>query len=81
MLLEAGYSVQIAFTSNQHGRERAVLEDIISRDEVSGLIVEPTKSGIPNPNLRLYQEIRKKRIPVIFINSFYPQLKIPHVSI
>lgn len=81
VLLEAGYSVQIAFTNNQHGRERTILEDIISRDEVSGLIVEPTKSGIPNPNLRLYQEIRKRRIPVIFINSFYPQLKVPHVSI
>lgn len=81
VLLEAGYSVQIAFTNNQHGREKTILEDIISRDEVSGLIVEPTKSGIPNPNLRLYQEIRKKRIPVIFINSYYPQLKIPYVSI
>ena len=81
VLLEAGYSVQIAFTNNQHGRERTILEDIISRDEVSGLIVEPTKSGIPNPNLHLYQEIRKKRIPIIFINSYYPQLKIPHVSI
>ena len=41
VLLEAGYSVQIAFTSNQHGGERGVLEVIISRDEVSGLILEP----------------------------------------
>lgn len=81
VLLEAGYSVQIAFTNNQHEREKTILEDIISRDEVSGLIVEPTKSGVPNPNLRLYQEIRKRRIPVVFINSCYPQLKIPHVSI
>lgn len=81
VLLEAGYSVQIAFTNNQNGRERTILEDIISRDEVAGIIVETTKSGIPNPNLHLYQEIRKRRIPIIFINSYYPQLKIPHVSI
>lgn len=81
VLLEAGYSVQIAFTNNQNGREKTILEDIISRDEVAGLIVETTKSGLPNPNLHLYQEIRKRRIPVIFINSYYPQLKIPHVSI
>lgn len=81
VLLKAGYSVQIAFTNNRHGRERTILEDVISRDEVSGLIVEPTKSGIPNPNLRLYQELRKRRIPIVFINSYYPQLKIPHVSI
>lgn len=81
VLEKAGYSVQIAFTNNQHEREKAILEDIISRDEVSGLIIEPTKSGIPNPNLRLYQEIRRRRIPVVFINSSYPQLKIPRVSI
>lgn len=81
VLEAAGYSVQISFTNNQHEREKAILEDIISRDEVSGLIVEPTKSGIPNPNLRLYQEIRRRRIPMLFINSAYPQLKIPHVSI
>lgn len=81
VLVEEGYSVQIAFTNNQNGRERTILEDIISRDEVAGIIVETTKSGIPNPNLHLYQEIRKRRIPMVFINSYYPQLKIPHVSI
>jgi GntR family transcriptional regulator of arabinose operon len=81
VLLEAGYSVQIAFTNNQNGKERTILEDIISRDEVAGIIVEATKSGIPNPNLPLYQEICKRRIPIVFINSFYPQLELPHVSI
>lgn len=81
VLLDAGYSVQIAFTNNRHEREKTVLEDIINRDEVSGLIVEPTKSGIPNPNLQLYRELLKARVPVIFINSYYPQLEIPHVSI
>lgn len=78
--LEGGYSVQLAFTNNQNSRERAILEEIIARDEVAGIIVEPTKSGLPNPNLALYQEIRKRRIPILFINSYYPQLKIPHVS-
>lgn len=81
VLFEQGYSVQIAFTNNLNSREKTILEDIISRDEVAGIIMETTKSGIPNPNLHLYQEIRKKRIPIIFINSYYPLLKIPHVSI
>lgn len=81
VLLDAGYSVQIAFTNNQNGREKTILEDIISRDEVAGIIVETTKSGIPNLNLHLYHEICKRRIQVVFINSYYPQLKIPHVSI
>lgn len=81
VLLENGYSVQIAFTNNQHGRERTILEDILNRDEVSGIIMETTKSAIPNPNLNLYREILKRRIPVLFLNSFYPALSIPHVSL
>lgn len=81
ILSKQGYSVQIAFTNNQNSKEKVILEDIISRDEVAGIIMETTKSGIPNPNLHLYKEIRKHRIPILFINSFYPALKIPHVSI
>lgn len=81
ILFENGYTVQIAFTNNQNSRERTILEDILSRDEVAGVIMETTKSGIPNPNLHLYMELQKKGIPVIFINSSYPLLPIPHVSL
>lgn len=81
VLFENGYSVQIAFTNNQNSREKTILEDILSRDEVAGVIMETTKSGIPNPNLELYRELQRRGIPVIFINSCYPQLTIPHVSL
>lgn len=81
VLFENGYSVQIAFTNNQVSREKTVLEDILSRDEVAGVIMETTKSGIPNPNLLLYKELQKRGIPVIFINSSYSLLDIPHVSL
>lgn len=81
VLFENGYSVQIAFTNNQIGREKTILEDILNRDEVAGVIMETTKSGIPNPNLPLYEKLQAKGIPVIFINSYYPLLPIPHVSL
>ena len=81
VLLENGYSVQIAFTNNQHGRERMILKDILSRDEVSGIVMETTKSAIRNPNLKLYREILKRQIPVLVLNSFYPELDVPHVSL
>lgn len=81
VLFERGYTVQIAFTNNQNSRERTILEDILSRDEVAGVIMETTKSGIPNPNLHLHMELQKRGIPVIFINSSYPLLPIPHVSL
>lgn len=80
VLFEKGYSVQIAFTNNQNSREKTILEDIISRNEVAGIIMETTKSGIPNPNLPLFRELGKKKMPILFINSYYPLLDIPHVS-
>ena len=43
--------------------------------------METTKSAIPNPNMDLYREIIKRRIPILFLNSYYPELDIPHVSL
>lgn len=81
VLFEEGYSVQIAFTNNTVERERSVLEDIISREDVAGVIVEGTKSGLPNPNIGLYKKLQEKRIPILFINTFYPEIAAPHVSL
>lgn len=81
VLFERGYSVQIAFTNNEVEKEREILEDIIKKDEIAGLIIEPTKSGLPNPNLYLYEQLKERRIPVIFFNSYYSQLDIYHVSV
>jgi len=79
-LFEQSYSVQIAFTNNLVSRERTILKDILEKDEVAGIIVETTKSALPNPNIDYYNKILEKKIKVIFINSFYPALDIPHVS-
>ena len=81
VLFEKGYSVQIAFTNNTVERERNVLEDIISREDVAGVIIEGTKSGLPNPNIGLYKKLQEKKIPIIFINTFYPEIQAPHVSL
>lgn len=81
ILFERGYSVQISFTDNMIEREKNVLTDLISRDDVAGIIVEGTKSGLPNPNLSLYRQLMNRRIPILFINTFYPELDVPHVSL
>lgn len=81
VLFDKGYSVQISFTDNTTSRERIVLEDIISRDDVAGMIVEGTKSGLPSPNISLYKKLQEKRIPMIFINTYYPELNAHHVSL
>ncbi len=81
VLFESGYSVQISFTNNMLEREKSILEDIISRDDVAGIIVEGTKSGLPNPNLPLYRQLIDRKVPVLFINTYYPELDVPHISL
>lgn len=80
ILFKAGYTVQIAFTNNLIDRERMILQDILEKDEVAGVIVEATKSALPNPNLHFYKKLMERKIPVLFINCFYQSLQIPHVS-
>jgi len=81
VLADNGYSVQISFTNNAVERERAILEDLILKNDVAGVIIEPTKSGLPNPNLPLYRTLKNMRIPILFINSGYSELDIPCVSL
>ena len=67
----AGYGIQISITNNSVEKERFILKSILDKKRVDGIIAEPTKSGLPNPNLDLYRHIMEQGIPVIFINSYY----------
>lgn len=78
---DEGYILQIAVTNNAIEKERMILKDFIREKSIDGLIAETTKSGIPNPNLNLYKELEQMGIPILFINSFYPELDIAHVSL
>jgi len=73
--------MQVTFTDNRLHREESILKSILEKDNVDGLIVEPTKSALPNPNLHYYNEILKRKIPVVFFNAFYRDLSIPCVRI
>lgn len=79
VLTKSGYSMQLAFTHNKVQNESRVLRSMLEKG-VDGMIIEPTQSGLPNPNFEIYEEIQRQRIPVLFINSSYPGIKIPHVS-
>ena len=75
-----GYATQISFTHNQVENERRSLRAMLDSD-VDGIIVEPTKSGLPNPNLSMYDEFRSRNIPVLFFNAKYPGLDFPVVRL
>ncbi len=81
VISKAGYTVQIAFTNNRIETERQVLSNILNKNMIDGLIIETTKSALPNPNLEIYREIKEKNIPAIFFHSYYPNIDIPHVCL
>lgn len=80
VLSDAGYTVQISFTTNRISREKTILEGIVEKDDIAGVIAEPTKSSLPNPNLKYYKQLMKKHVPVLFMNAYYEVLDAPHVS-
>ena len=59
-LSEKGYSMQLSFTNNTINKERQILEDIARRNDVAGVIMEPVKSALPNPNMDLYRQLSAK---------------------
>ena len=69
-LSDKGYSMQLSFTNNMVGKERQILKDLLSRNDVAGVIMEPVKSALPNPNTHLYLKLQDRKVKVLFINSF-----------
>lgn len=70
VLSSEGYGIMLGCTYNMHDKERICLENLRNQDIV-GLIVEPTKSVLPNPNLDIYKELKESGVPVLFIHGYY----------
>ena len=69
-LAEKGYGIEVAVTKNRLNDEAIYLEGLL-KGNVSGLIIEGSRSAFPNPNIRLYKEIKRKNIPTLFIHNHY----------
>mgnify|MGYP002800006339 FL=1 len=80
VLSSEGCTLQIAMTDNAVEKERMLLKEFIHTQSVDGIIAETVKSALPNPNMELYREIENMGIPVLFVNSYYKELDIPHIS-
>lgn len=78
-LSAAGYSLTLSATENHILQERTILEGYL-KTPVDGLIIEGTKTALPNPNLGLYRQLKNNGVPILFIHGYYPQLTdIPYV--
>lgn len=68
-----GYSMLLGSTYNSIAIERGILEEYISSPP-GGLIVEGTKTALPNPNIALYEKLQSMGVAIVFINGYYSNL-------
>ncbi|WP_068780364.1 GntR family transcriptional regulator [Paenibacillus sp. GM2] len=77
---EDDYSLLLASTNNNLDREKKALEMMLSYG-VDGLIVEPTKSNLYNPNIAYYLSFKELDIPYLMINAYYEELEAPFLCL
>lgn len=76
VLSARGYTSMVAATHNRVDDERRVLSELMQKP-IDGLLVEGTKTALPNPNLDLYRRLYDAGLPVVFLNGYYPDLTAP----
>ncbi|MEK4348610.1 GntR family transcriptional regulator [Paenibacillus sp. FSL P4-0184] len=79
-LNEDNYSLLLASTNNDVAQEKKALEMMLSYG-VDGLIIEPTKSNLYNPNIAYYLSFKEQDIPIIMINAFYEEIELPYLCL
>ena len=72
-LSENKYTAILYATRNRVCTERTILEELL-KNPVDGILVEGTKSAMPNPNFDLYMQLIGMGIPIVFFNGYYPSL-------
>lgn len=73
VLAENNCTPTLYATRNQVSNERKILTALLS-SQVDGILVEGTKTALPNPNLDLYEQLLARGIPLVFMNGNYAQL-------
>ncbi len=77
---DASVDLHVFLTDNKFSNERRCLQTVVHQN-FDGFIVDGVKASIMSPNLDCYKEIYRRRIPVIFYNNYYKELRYPHVII
>ncbi|MDE7218849.1 MAG: substrate-binding domain-containing protein [Oscillospiraceae bacterium] len=77
VLSQHGCTPSLFATQNQVANERRILTQLLGQP-VDGILVEATKSALPNPNLDLYQQLMDQGVPLVFIHGCYANLPGAH---
>lgn len=74
-VLTANSSAPLLFaTQNQVSAERKILQTLLTIKGLDGVLIEGSKTALPNPNLDLYQKLIDQGVRLVFINGTYPEL-------
>lgn len=65
-----GYNMLLANTNNDKQKEEKHIENLLNQD-ISGIIIEPTKSALANVNYEMLKTMENKNIKIAYINSYY----------
>ena len=69
-LVKEGFVVSLFLTGSSVAKEREILQQLQSLP-LRGLIVDPVKSALPNPNLDLYEKLWAGQLPTVFLHDTY----------
>lgn len=72
-LTSSGYHLSLGVTRNRVETEAQLLRSFIESG-VDGLIVEGTKTALPNPNIDLYSKLQSMGVPCVFFNGYYREM-------
>lgn len=76
---ENGYTVELNSTNNSISEERQILQRLM-QGSLAGIIVEGTKTRLPNPNAEIYRVLAESGVPIVFINSIYDGLSGDNIA-
>lgn len=74
VLTKNKYTAILAATRNSVFNERNILTDLLAKP-IDGMLVEGTKTALPNPNLDLYRAFMERGVPIVFFNGYYADLR------
>lgn len=78
-LFEKDYSTVIRHTFNHITREEEILSELLETN-LEGLIIEPTRSGLPRVNYDLYRRI-EETIPCVLVHADITGFHFPSVTV
>ncbi|MFV0440299.1 MAG: GntR family transcriptional regulator [Lachnospirales bacterium] len=78
VLSKNGFDIMLLSTNNDKDKEAMQLEKLLSYN-IKGAIIEPTNSAKDNINKKYYDELFKRNIPFVTINSYYENYNNPYV--